>query len=279
MLHQRLPGISETAQDLCRRRCHARADPGAADRALQHGRHPDQLSRRGAATRPTSDPDARRAGPDGGRRGGLRLGARRQPARLQFAARHRRLRPRRGDARGRDWCEPGAPHAPLPRRRRRGGDRPARPRAPRQGRRARPPTIRRRRCSARCRTIAPSSAPPRCSREGVEQDRPWSRTALPISRITDRSMIWNSDLVEALELDEPARSRRSVALHSGREPHREPRRARARGLPAARRRELAASTPSLGSTARAGASSATARSTSIPLSNEVQTFPPKARVY
>jgi succinate dehydrogenase/fumarate reductase flavoprotein subunit len=30
---------------ICRRRCHARADTGAADRALQHGRHCRQLSR------------------------------------------------------------------------------------------------------------------------------------------------------------------------------------------------------------------------------------------
>jgi succinate dehydrogenase / fumarate reductase flavoprotein subunit len=46
ILHERLPGISESAQDLRRRRCDPRADPGAADRALQHGRHPDELSRR-----------------------------------------------------------------------------------------------------------------------------------------------------------------------------------------------------------------------------------------
>ena len=32
---------------LRRRRCHAAADPDPADRALQHGRHPDELSRRG----------------------------------------------------------------------------------------------------------------------------------------------------------------------------------------------------------------------------------------
>ena len=36
-------------ENLLRRRCDARADPGPADRALRHGRHPDQLSRRGAA--------------------------------------------------------------------------------------------------------------------------------------------------------------------------------------------------------------------------------------
>ena len=48
MLHERLPGISEIGADLRRRRRHPRADPDPADRALQHGRHPDQLSRRSA---------------------------------------------------------------------------------------------------------------------------------------------------------------------------------------------------------------------------------------
>ena len=56
--------------------------------------------------------------------------------------------------------------------------------------------------------------------------------------IADRSMIWNSDLVEALEL-ENLLEQAVVTLHSAREPHREPRRARARGLPRARRPELA----------------------------------------
>jgi succinate dehydrogenase / fumarate reductase flavoprotein subunit len=46
-LAERLPGISE-ARDLRRRRCHQGADPGAADGALQHGRHPDELLGRGA---------------------------------------------------------------------------------------------------------------------------------------------------------------------------------------------------------------------------------------
>jgi succinate dehydrogenase / fumarate reductase flavoprotein subunit len=57
VLHERLPGISETAQDLRRRRRDQGADPGAADRALQHGRHPDQLSRRGADPK-DGNPDA-----------------------------------------------------------------------------------------------------------------------------------------------------------------------------------------------------------------------------
>ena len=87
--------------DLRRRRCDPGADPGAADRALQHGRHPDELSRRGADQEERRSRH-RRARPDGDRRGGLRLGARRQPARLQFADRSRRVRPRRRAALRRD---------------------------------------------------------------------------------------------------------------------------------------------------------------------------------
>ena len=41
---------------LRRRRRHPRADPGAADGPLQHGRHPDELSRRGADQWPTATP-------------------------------------------------------------------------------------------------------------------------------------------------------------------------------------------------------------------------------
>ena len=83
--------------DLRRRRRHPRADPDPADRALQHGRHPDQLPRRG---RHQEGRRRQRGGarPDGARRSRLRLGARRQPARLQFADRPRGVRPRRGAA-------------------------------------------------------------------------------------------------------------------------------------------------------------------------------------
>jgi hypothetical protein len=67
----------------------------SADGALQHGRHSDQLSRRGA--QPDQDgPERGRAGPDGDRRSGLRVGARRQPPGLELAARPGGVRPRRG---------------------------------------------------------------------------------------------------------------------------------------------------------------------------------------
>ena len=45
-------------EGLRRRRRDQGADPGAADRALQHGRHPDELSRRGAAPDRATIPDA-----------------------------------------------------------------------------------------------------------------------------------------------------------------------------------------------------------------------------
>ena len=48
ILHERLPGISETARVFAGVDVTKQADSGAADRALQYGRHSDQLSRRGA---------------------------------------------------------------------------------------------------------------------------------------------------------------------------------------------------------------------------------------
>ncbi len=54
-LHERLPGISESARIFAGVDVTKEADPGAADGALQHGRHPDQLLGRGA------EPDRRRS--------------------------------------------------------------------------------------------------------------------------------------------------------------------------------------------------------------------------
>src|SRR4051812_41125952 len=71
--------------------------PGHPDRALQHGRNPRQLPRRGR------DPEGRqprphRARPDGAWRGGLHVGAWGEPARLELAHRPRRVRARGGPA-------------------------------------------------------------------------------------------------------------------------------------------------------------------------------------
>ena len=58
VIHERLPGISESARIFAGVDVDARADPGAADRALQHGRHPHQLSRRGADQEERRSPTA-----------------------------------------------------------------------------------------------------------------------------------------------------------------------------------------------------------------------------
>ena len=44
VIHERLPGIAETARIFAGVDVNQRADPGAADRALQHGRHSLQLT-------------------------------------------------------------------------------------------------------------------------------------------------------------------------------------------------------------------------------------------
>ena len=106
-------GDHRIGQGLRRRRPDPPAAAGHADRPLQYGRHPDQLPRRGG------DPEGRRSGqrrprPVRGRRGGLRLGARRQPARLEQPDRPRRLRPRRRPSARRDGQAAGAAQPALP---------------------------------------------------------------------------------------------------------------------------------------------------------------------
>ena len=123
ILAERLPGITESARIFAGVDLRREPIPVLADGALQYGRHPDQLSRRGRRA------DERRPGRgrdrcDGHRRSRLRLGSRRQPARLQFADRPCGLRARGGVALRRDHRgRPGA--AVLAGRRRRQCDRAA----------------------------------------------------------------------------------------------------------------------------------------------------------
>ncbi len=101
VIKERLPGIADTARIFAGVDVDARADSGAADRALQHGRRALQRAGRGAHV--ARRRKRSRARTDGGRRGRLRIGAWCQPPRLQFAARSGDLRtrsgaPLRGDA-------------------------------------------------------------------------------------------------------------------------------------------------------------------------------------
>ncbi len=139
------------------------------------------------------------ARPDGGRRGGLRFGARRQPAGLELAARPRRVRPRRG--------------ASLRPRR----SSPAR----RTGRCRRTPASSRPAGSTACatrkgerrtaeirldmqRVMQNHAAVFRTGEslsEGVAEARRGVRRPSRTCRSSDRSLVWNTDLVETLELD------------------------------------------------------------------------------
>ena len=85
------------------------------------------------------------------------------------------------------------------------------------------------RCRRPCRPTAPCSAPARCWRRACARSRDvW--TASDDIRVTDRSLIWNTDLIETLEFDNLIVA---GGGHRGRRASRagEPRRACARGLP------------------------------------------------
>ena len=196
VLHQRLPGISETAKAFRRRRCDEGADPDLADRALQYGRYSDQLSRRGAGA------DRRRSGsgvpgPDVGRRSGLCVGSWRQPVGHQLAARHRGVWPRRRPARGR-VDHPGAPHKPLP------SD-------AGEGAIARLDAMRHAKGSLKVAEVRDRLQRAMQKHAGVFRDEEILSEGVKVMSeiaesmkdvgISDRSLIWNTDLVEGLELD------------------------------------------------------------------------------
>ena len=97
-------------------------------------------------------------------------------------------------------------------------------------------------------------------------------------RVKDRSMIWNSDLMETLEFENLILQAQAHDL-LGRQPPGEPRRACARGLSRARRQELAEAHGRVGRRAT-GKTRIDYRPVNLqPMSNDVQSFPPKARVY
>jgi succinate dehydrogenase / fumarate reductase flavoprotein subunit len=95
--------------------------------------------------------------------------------------------------------------------------------------------------------------------------------------VSDRSLIWNSDLIEALEL-ENLLGNAMTTMHSAPRPQGKPRRARARRFPRARRRQLDEAHPP--GVDDDGRSRIDYRPVNMQtLTNEVSVFPPKARVY
>ena len=197
-----------------------------------------------------------RAGPDGDGRGGLDRRAWRQPAGLQLAARARGVRPRGGQPRRRAAQARRVAQATMPRRRR-GGDRP-----PRQARHANGGTPTAQLRAKMQKTMQNDCAVFRTSKTLAEGCAKMAKVFAGKAdiRVKDRSMIWNSDLMETLEFENLIVQ--AMAHHLfGRQPQREPRRACARGLPRARRQELAEAHARSGSTRRARPASTTARST------------------
>ena len=189
-------GNHRKRQGVRRRRLAPPADPRPSYGSLQHGRHSDQLSRRGADEERRQS-RSRRSRSYGDRRGGVRFGARRQPLGLELVDRPRRLRPRRRSALRRDdRIESAQPELPKD-----GHDRASRVSIstglPAAARRRRPCAFA---CRKPCRRTAPSSATGPVLKEGVEKITAVWRDAADIS-VTDRSLIWNSDLVETLEFD------------------------------------------------------------------------------
>jgi len=131
----------------------------------------------------------------GDRRGGLRVGARRQPARLQFAARHRRLRPCAAIALP-SWYGPGpsSPFGTAPARRRRSLDTVRHSKGPRRTAEIR---LDMQRVMQNNCAVFPYR---RVLREGVSRIDVVAHSFTDLG-ISDRSMIWNSDLARRLELE------------------------------------------------------------------------------
>ncbi len=99
--------------------------------------------------------------------------------------------------------------------------------------------------------------------------------------VTDRSLIWNSDLDRDAGVRQPHRAGRGDGRSGRAQPRGEPRRARARGLPQPRRRQLDEAHARRGPTTRQSArqDSTTGPCTPTRMTNEVKYIEPKKREY
>ena len=107
VIHERLPGIAETARIFAGVDVTKEPIPVLPTVHYNMGGIPCNMHGE-VVTLEDGQPDTRRAGAHGGGRSGLRLGARRESARLQFAARSRGVRPRSGAPLRATIVKPGA---------------------------------------------------------------------------------------------------------------------------------------------------------------------------
>ena len=101
---------------------------------------------------------------------------------------------------------------------------------------------------------------------------------MPDVRVTDRSLIWNSDLIETLEFDNLI-AQAVVTMDAAAEPHRKPRRACARGFPRSRRQELDEAHARLARRATGKVTIDYRPVHTYTMTNEIAYIEPKARVY
>ena len=197
ILHERLPGITETGKIFAGVDLTRQPIPVVPTVHYNMGGIPTNYHGE-VVTLKDGNPGQRRPRPVRGRRSGLRLGPWRQPPRLQQPDRPGGVRPRRGPPPRRSDQAGRQPAAAGQGSRRdsrwRGSTSSAMPKARCRPRRSAT------RCSGRCRPTAPCSAPSgRWPRARRKIDAVYKKMA--DVRVSDRSLIWNSDLVETLELD------------------------------------------------------------------------------
>ena len=273
LLHERLPGISETARVFAGVDVTKQPIPVLPTVHYNMGGIPTNYH--GEVLNPTARQSGRdHAGPDGRRRSGVRFSAWRQPARAPIrcwiwwcsAA-------PRGIARRRS-CTSGATQPPLPARA--GEASLDRFDWTRHAQAARASRTCARLCSARCRPTRRCSAtahrwPRACARW------PMCGRAWPDMSVSDRSLIWNSDLVEALELQNLVRN--AVATMVSAEARHESRGAQAHDdFPDRDDQNWMKHTLSwVGDDGSVHLDYRPVRMQT--LTNEVQVFPPKKRVY